>query len=157
VPAWDCIKTPIVMPQRRFGGMCNVETVKDVNFLGALDEYVSSGSDDGHFFVWSKATGKLIGIWEGDGSVVNVVEDRPPNHSYPMLAVSGIDHTVKLFAPTSSENRPFCHTNKADDIMETNMNRGVGTIRMSRMHLALLYARLRAASGEGPDDDCVIM
>lgn len=67
-----------------------------VNFLGPSDEYVSSGSDDGRFFIWSKATAELIGIWEGDGSVVNVVEDRPANHSYPMLAVSGIDNTVKV-------------------------------------------------------------
>ena len=41
------------------------------NFLGARSEKVCSGSDDGNFFVWDKETGRLEGIWEGDGHVVN--------------------------------------------------------------------------------------
>lgn len=46
-------------------------TINLGNFLGARSEKVCSGSDDGHFFVWDKETGKLEGIWEGDGRVVN--------------------------------------------------------------------------------------
>ena len=41
------------------------------NFLGARSDKVCSGSDDGNFFVWDKDTGRLEGIWEGDGHVVN--------------------------------------------------------------------------------------
>jgi hypothetical protein len=41
------------------------------NFLGLRSDKVCSGSDDGHFFVWDKDTGRLEGIWEGDGSIVN--------------------------------------------------------------------------------------
>ena len=41
------------------------------NFLGARSEKVCSGSDDGNFFVWDKDSGKLEGIWEGDGHIVN--------------------------------------------------------------------------------------
>lgn len=67
-----------------------------VNFLGPKDEYVTSGSDDGHFFIWKKENAELVGVWDGDGSVVNVIEDRPAVHSYPMVAVSGIDNTVKV-------------------------------------------------------------
>jgi len=67
--------------------------VKDVNFLGPRDEYVTSGSDDGNLFIWRKATGELHGILEGDGNVVNVIEAHP---YLPLIAVSG---TVKLFAP----------------------------------------------------------
>ena len=52
-----------------------------------------SGSDDGHFFLWNKLTGKLHDILEGDGSVVNVVEGHP---YLPLIAVSGIDTTVKV-------------------------------------------------------------
>lgn len=36
-----------------------------------MSDKVASGSDDGNFFVWNKVTGKLDGIWEGDGSIVN--------------------------------------------------------------------------------------
>lgn len=103
---------PTILPRRRYGGARNVETVKDgksfvlvlgssrslindepVNFIGPNDELVVSGSDDGNFFVWNKFTADLSGIYEGDGSVVNVIEGHP---SLPLLAVSGIDTTVKV-------------------------------------------------------------
>ncbi|KAJ6599030.1 WD40 repeat-like protein [Mycena vulgaris] len=45
---------PLIMPRTRFSGARNIETIKDVNFLGPDDEYVASGSDDGNFFVWRK-------------------------------------------------------------------------------------------------------
>lgn len=67
-----------------------------MNFLGSNDEYVTSGSDDGLFFLWDKKTAEIKGIWEGDESVVNCIEAHP---SLPLVAVSGIDNTVKLFAP----------------------------------------------------------
>ncbi|KAF8309338.1 WD40 repeat-like protein [Clavulina sp. PMI_390] len=92
--AW--LARPIVYPTKRYSGLCNVETVKDVNFLGHNDEYVVSGSDDGLFFLWDKNTAQIRGVWEGDDDVVNVVESHP---FLPVVAVSGIDHTVKLFAP----------------------------------------------------------
>lgn len=63
-----------------------------MNFLGPNDEYVVSGSDDGNFFIWDKATGLLCGLLEGDSSVVNVIEGHP---HLPLVAVSGIDTTVK--------------------------------------------------------------
>ena len=65
-----------------------------VNFLGPYDEFVTSGSDDGNFFIWDKATAAIRGIYEGDSSVVNVVEGHP---HLPLVAVSGIDTTVKVF------------------------------------------------------------
>ncbi|KAH0273456.1 WD40 repeat-like protein, partial [Aureobasidium melanogenum] len=83
---------------RVYRGHCNVKTVKDVNFFGLDDEYVVSGSDDGNFFVWDRKTGRLVNILEGDGEVANVLQGHPYE---PMLAVSGIDHTVKIFSPDS--------------------------------------------------------
>lgn len=64
-----------------------------MNFLGPDDEYVTSGSDDGNFFIWHKATGTLHGLFEGDSSVVNVIEGHP---HLPLVAVSGMDTTVKV-------------------------------------------------------------
>jgi WD repeat-containing protein 42A len=64
-----------------------------VNLLGPNDEYVTSGSDDGNFFIWDKTTAALRGIYEGDSSVVNMVEGHP---HLPLVAVSGIDTTVKV-------------------------------------------------------------
>jgi len=87
---------PVIYPRMRFSGHCNVETVKDVSYLGPYDEYVASGSDDGNFFIWKKSSGELVDILEGDDSIVNVIEGHP---TLPLVAVSGIDRTIKLFAP----------------------------------------------------------
>ncbi|KAF1991963.1 hypothetical protein K402DRAFT_450119 [Aulographum hederae CBS 113979] len=85
---------PCAPPTRRYTGHCNVRTVKDVAFLGLNDEYVASGSDSGHLFIWDKKTSQLVNILEGDGEVVNVIQGHPYE---PVVAVSGIDHSVKVF------------------------------------------------------------
>lgn len=87
---------PCVPHTRVYRGHCNVKTVKDVNFFGLDDEYVISGSDDGNFFVWDRKTSRLVNILQGDGEVVNVLQGHPYE---TMLAVSGIDHTIKIFSP----------------------------------------------------------
>ncbi|EPS43821.1 hypothetical protein H072_2086 [Dactylellina haptotyla CBS 200.50] len=87
---------PIEENTRLYRGHCNVQTVKDVNFYGLQDEYIVSGSDCGHVFIWDKETTELIQILHGDSSVVNVVQGHPTE---PMLAVSGIDDTIKIFSP----------------------------------------------------------
>ena len=56
-----------------YSGHCNVDTDKDVNFFGKNDEYVVSGSDGGHVFIWDK-TGQVVNILHGDEDVVNVVQ-----------------------------------------------------------------------------------
>jgi nuclear receptor interaction protein len=85
---------------RTYKGHCNTKTVKDVNFYGLNDEYVVSGSDSGHFFIWDRKTTQVVNILEGDGEVVNVVQGHPYE---PMIAVSGIDSTVKIFGSGGRE------------------------------------------------------
>ena len=69
---------PVAAHTRVYRGHCNVQTIKDVNFFGRQDEYVVSGSDSGHFFIWDRKTSKLLNILEGDGEVVNVVQGAYP-------------------------------------------------------------------------------
>lgn len=105
-----------------------------VNFIGPRDEFVVSGSDDGYFFIWEKSSGRLHDILEGDGIVVNVIEAHP---YLPLVAVSGIDTTVKvsvnklccitssswrwqLFAPRPKAPRIFSRLSEAEAIMEHN-------------------------------------
>jgi len=85
---------PCLTHTNLYRGHCNVETTKDVNFFGLQDEYIISGSDCGNFFIWDKKTTKLLNILEGDSEVVNVVQGHPYE---PLIAVSGIDNTVKIF------------------------------------------------------------
>ena len=87
---------PCVASTRSYSGHCNVRTVKDVNYFGLDDEYVVSGSDDGNFFIWDRKTSELVNVLEGDGETVNVIQGHPYE---TMLAVSGIDHTIKIFSP----------------------------------------------------------
>lgn len=93
---------PCIPHTRRYTGHCNVKTVKDVNFFGLQDEYVVSGSDSGHVFIWDRKTSQLLNILEGDGEVVNVIQGHPYE---PTMAVSGIDHTIKIFSPDALEQQ----------------------------------------------------
>ncbi|WWC94713.1 hypothetical protein V866_001561 [Kwoniella sp. B9012] len=114
--AFDDVDT--IYPRKSFKGARNVETVKDCNFLGTRADKICSGSDDGNFFVWDKGSGRLEGIWEGDGSIVNVMEQHP---TLPLVAVSGIDNTVKMFAPTHMPISPsFSRMHLAQNIIERN-------------------------------------
>ena len=68
---------PCYSHTRKYTGHCNVKTVKDANFFGLQDEYVVSGSDGGHLFIWDKKTSELVNILEGDNEVVNVIQGKP--------------------------------------------------------------------------------
>jgi nuclear receptor interaction protein len=91
---------PAINHTRTYQGHCNVETTKDVNFFGLQDEYVVSGSDCGNLFIWDRKTSQLLNILEGDNEVVNVIQAHPYE---PMLAVSGIENTVKIFSPDARQ------------------------------------------------------
>ena len=69
-------EVPCYSHTRQYHGHCNVKTVKDANFFGLQDEYVVSGSDGGHLFIWDKKTSELVNILEGDNEVVNVVQGK---------------------------------------------------------------------------------
>ncbi|KAL8651528.1 MAG: hypothetical protein Q9210_003205, partial [Variospora velana] len=112
---------------RSYAGHCNVRTVKDANFFGPNDEYVVSGSDSGHFFIWDKKTSELVNILQGDG------------HPYePVLAVSGIDSTIKIFSPDR----------RAQDDARAGVNIGSGS-NGSAIHSSLSGARRRARRTSG--------
>lgn len=93
---------PYTTHTRCYRGHLNARTVKDVNYYGLDDEYIVSGSDDGHFFIWDRKTCEVVNILQGDGEVVNVIQGHPYE---PILAVSGIDSTVKIFGVGNRERR----------------------------------------------------
>lgn len=68
-------------------GHRNNKTVKGVSFMGAADEWVVSGSDCGHIYIWDKASGKLQQWLHGDRHVVNCLEPHPTMPTF--LATSG--------------------------------------------------------------------
>ncbi|OWF53833.1 DDB1- and CUL4-associated factor 8-like [Mizuhopecten yessoensis] len=85
----------------RYKGHRNNATVKGINFYGPRSEFIVSGSDCGHIFLWGKESEQIVQFMEGDeGGVINVLEPHP---FAPVLATSGLDHDVKVWAPTAEE------------------------------------------------------
>ncbi|XP_012612326.2 DDB1- and CUL4-associated factor 8-like isoform X1 [Microcebus murinus] len=84
---------------KRYKGHRNNATIKGVNFYGPGSEFVVSGSDCGHIFLWEKSSCQIIQFMEGDkGGTVNCLEPHP---CLPVLATSGLDHDAKIWAPTA--------------------------------------------------------
>ncbi|KAI9336986.1 WD40-repeat-containing domain protein [Obelidium mucronatum] len=101
-PAEDSGQTDII---HSFQGHRNRQTmIKEAYFYGAKSEVIMSGSDDGTLVVWDKATGKVINRIKSDKRVVNCVCPVNPKKFDSMVAVSGIDHDIKILLPTRVES-----------------------------------------------------
>eukprot|EP00271_Cylindrocystis_brebissonii_P010082 TRINITY_DN26183_c0_g1_i1.p1 TRINITY_DN26183_c0_g1~~TRINITY_DN26183_c0_g1_i1.p1 ORF type:complete len:732 (-),score=170.80 TRINITY_DN26183_c0_g1_i1:674-2869(-) len=102
----------------KFTGHRNQKTVKGVSFFGPNSEYVVSGSDCGRIFIWKKRGGQLMAMLPGDSQVVNCLEPHPWT---TVLATSGIESSVKIWAPTADRILPL--PPDAQKVMERNHNR----------------------------------
>eukprot|EP01080_Neovahlkampfia_damariscottae_P002953 gene2953-4963_t len=113
-------KEEIVMNyEGTYSGHKNIRTVKEVNFFGARDEYVISGSDCGHIFFWKRDKNEIIQILKGDKYIVNCLSPHPK--LIPILATSGIENNIKIWTPTDDEFK--CSKMKEkDDIVSLNQN-----------------------------------
>ncbi|XP_062611161.1 DDB1- and CUL4-associated factor 6-like [Saccostrea cucullata] len=98
----------------KFKGHRNARTmIKEANFWG--DQFVMSGSDCGHIFIWDRYTAKLTMLLEADRHVVNCLQPHPYD---PILASSGIDYDIKLWMPL--EENPKFEEEVAAEIMRRN-------------------------------------
>jgi WD repeat-containing protein 42A len=84
-----------------FEGHENKQVVKGVSFLGPNCDYVTSGSDCGHVYIWRKKDAELMRVMKGDKRIVNCVEQHPTEI---VVASCGIDADVKIWAPGDNEN-----------------------------------------------------
>jgi DDB1- and CUL4-associated factor 8 len=91
---------------KTFKGHRNRDSTKGVNFLGPNCDYVTSGSDCGHIFIWRKKDGELIRVMKGDKGIVNCVEQHP---SGIVVASSGIENDIKIWEPGECENPTISH------------------------------------------------
>ncbi|XP_022915906.1 DDB1- and CUL4-associated factor 6-like isoform X2 [Onthophagus taurus] len=98
----------------KYSGHRNARTmIKEATFWG--NDYVMSGSDCGHVFVWNRHNAELQMLLQADQHVVNCLQPHP---SLPLLATSGIDHDIKLWAPVLHE--PAFDSVTANKLMERN-------------------------------------
>lgn len=80
----------------RYRGHRNKKTINGCCWFG--DNFVLSGSDDGHIYGWDLESEHIVCFLEGDRGVVNCLCVHP---SLPILASSGLDHDVKIWEPHS--------------------------------------------------------
>lgn len=139
-----------------YSGHRNSQTVKGVNFLGPSDEYVVSGSDCGHVYIWKKKGAELVRMMVGDKHIVNCVEPHP---HLPFLATSGFDKSVKLWAPIGKRVAPL--PENVEEITSANKRGREARARITLspdviMHVLRLQRRQGVAYVErrpsGPDD-----
>ncbi|CAN7989378.1 unnamed protein product [Ixodes hexagonus] len=102
--------------RRRYTGHRNSRTmIKEATFWGS--DFVMSGSDCGHIFIWDKETCELVMIMEADHHVVNCLQPHPFDPG-ELLASSGIDYDIKIWAPLKEE--PFFDAEKAAEMIKRN-------------------------------------
>ena len=72
--------------------------LKNARYAGPRDEYICTGSDSGHAWVYEKATGAVVSFWKADQSTCNGVVPHP---TLPIFVSYGIDSTAKLWRATT--------------------------------------------------------
>merc|ERR1712130_70821 len=152
---WSDGHIPYSLQISNYIGHRTVETVKECNFFGPRSEFVISGSDCRHVFIWRKSDGEIVNILKGDNRITNVVQGNPTNCS---LVTAGLDSTVKLFTPSApnkadhDEQIVQTQHKKWTQIMDANKRESENSRRPIPMSL-LVYLLRRGLYGFDTDDD----
>ena len=78
-----------------YGGHLNRFTfLKNAKYAGPNDEYICTGSDSGHAWIYARANGAVASFLNADHSTCNGVVPHP---SLPFFITYGIDSTAKLW------------------------------------------------------------
>ncbi|TNN16265.1 DDB1- and CUL4-associated factor 6 [Schistosoma japonicum] len=138
------------------GRECCSTVVKVSTFWGR--NFILSGSECGHLIGWDRNTGKPALAIKADTSVVNRIIPHP---HFPMIAVSGIDRSIKIIEPDpniyddSDIDDNDCgkstffkvvsqHEEEASHLCEANQIRTKQMLSSGNTHLDSI-ARLRAS------------
>ncbi|XP_074122621.1 DDB1- and CUL4-associated factor 6 isoform X5 [Sminthopsis crassicaudata] len=106
------IRRPLV--KMVYKGHRNSRTmIKEANFWGT--NFVMSGSDCGHIFIWDRHTAEHLMLLEADNHVVNCLQPHPFD---PILASSGIDYDIKIWSPL--EESKIFNRKLADEVITRN-------------------------------------
>ncbi|XP_027019980.1 DDB1- and CUL4-associated factor 6 isoform X4 [Tachysurus fulvidraco] len=128
--------------------------IKESCFWG--NNFVMSGSDCGHIFIWDRHTGEHLMLLEADNHVVNCLQPHPYD---PILASSGIDYDVKIWSPL--EQSPSFNRDLAEEVIarnelmleETRNTITVPASFMLRMLASLNHLRTDRSEGSGQENE----
>ncbi|XP_031725323.1 DDB1- and CUL4-associated factor 6 isoform X2 [Anarrhichthys ocellatus] len=87
--------------------------IKESCFWG--NNFVMSGSDCGHIFIWDRHTAEHLMLLEADNHVVNCLQPHPYD---PILASCGIDYDIKIWSPL--EQSPSFNRVLANEVIARN-------------------------------------
>lgn len=94
---------------QRLRGHRNNDTVKGVSWFGRCSDFVVSGCDTGHLFIYDASTGAIVNMIRADShGAVNCLSPHPSGAT--VLLTSGLDSDAKLWIPQDEV------TLKADDV-----------------------------------------
>ncbi|XP_076304853.1 DDB1- and CUL4-associated factor 6-like isoform X2 [Tachypleus tridentatus] len=97
-----------------FTGHRNIQSmINDATFWGK--DFILSGSDCGHIFIWDRWTSDIVLVLKADDCVVNCIRPHPYD---PILASSGMGHSIKVWAPMFDE--PFFDWMKTTELIQHN-------------------------------------
>ncbi|KAF7709483.1 DDB1- and CUL4-associated factor 6 isoform X1 [Silurus meridionalis] len=128
--------------------------IKESCFWG--NNFVMSGSDCGHIFIWDRHTGEHLMLLEADNHVVNCLQPHPYD---PILASSGIDYDIKIWSPL--EQLPSFNRDLAEEVItrnelmleETRNTITVPASFMLRMLASLNHLRTDRSEGSGQENE----
>lgn len=75
---------------------------KNAKYAGPSDEYICTGSDSGHGWIYEKSTGSVASFLYADSTTCNGVIPHP---TLPVFVTYGIDATAKLWRATLPVDR----------------------------------------------------
>lgn len=114
--------------------------VKGVNFFGANNDFIVSGSDCGRIFLWEKTSQQVVNVLPGeDSGITNVIEPHP---SFPYIATSGLETDIKVWSPCGDEVNNLA--NLSEIIRENQRVREAGrNFSLSNFEFELLLLLMR--------------
>lgn len=124
----------------KYQGHRNKKTMKGCAWFG--DNFVLSGSDDGHIYGWDLESEHIVCFLHGDRGVVNTLRVHP---FLPVLASSGLESDIKVWEPVS-DTWPQTMKGIKPQICKN-------TMRRKRAHARLLGSRYIASNDEENEDD----
>ena len=91
----EAVSSPPLPELACYGGHLNRKTfLKSARYAGPNDEYICTGSDSGHAYVYEKSTGAVSAFLKADATTCNGVVSHP---RLPFFVTYGIDSTAKLW------------------------------------------------------------
>ena len=95
----DCKTSDGPIPELcSYGGHLNRMTfLKQAKYAGPNDEYICTGSDSGHAWIYEKESGAVVSFLKADHHTCNGIVPHP---SLPYFITYGIDSTAKIWRAT---------------------------------------------------------